>query len=312
MREDNMPDLDENSITEVTLAQMAATPDPRLRRIMDAAVRHLHEFAREVELTPEEWSAGIAFLTAVGQKCTPYRQEFILLSDVLGLSSLLNLVHDGALKQDATDSSLLGPFYREGAPALALGETIARHANGPEIVLFGEVRDAEGMPVPHATIQVWQTSSDGLYDLQEHDPEVMDLRACFRADAEGRYHFRSIRPLAYPIPLDGPVGQLVIAQQRHGYRPAHIHFLIGAEGFRELVTALYLGDDGYIDSDTVFGVSKSLVVLPQLGLPGSPDPQTPAIRYDFTLARAVAGEGSGRVGSDPSRMMALATEDAAS
>jgi protocatechuate 3,4-dioxygenase beta subunit len=298
-----MQDFDIDGITDAVIAQMATTPDPRMREIMAAAVRHLHAFAREVNLAPDEWLKGIAFLTAVGQACTPYRQEFILLSDTLGLSRLVNVMHDAKGREAAgTETSLLGPFFREDAPTIGLGESIARHAEGPELLLYGQVVDAAGQPVPGAVVDIWQTDADGLYDLQANDPSVMDMRARLTCDAEGRYHLRTLRPIGYSIPMDGPVGEMVRRQGRHGFRPAHIHLLVAAPGFRELVTALYLGDDPHVDSDTVFGVSKSLVVTPAEGLPDAPVPGVPAIRYDFTLSRDV-GEGGGRVGSDPSRLV---------
>ena len=297
-----MQDLDENTATEAALAQMAATPDPRLKQIADAAVRHLHAFAREVNLTPAEWLTGIAFLTQVGKACTPVRQEFILLSDVLGVSAVVNALHDKKARELGTQSSLLGPFYREGSPDLNLGDCIVRNPSAPQIVLYGQVTDNAGTPIPHASVQVWQTSENGLYDLQTEHHDVMDLRASFRCDEHGRYHFRTVRPLGYPIPMDGPVGTMVRAQNRHGFRPAHIHFLIGGEGFRELVTALYFGDDDHIDSDTVFGVSGSLVIT-ATDDPNSPIPGLKAVHYDFRLARAVEGE-MGRVGADPSRLLA--------
>lgn len=303
-----MQDLDREGITGEVIAQMASTPDARLREIMDAAVRHLHAFAGEVELTPEEWLAGIGFLTAVGHACTPYRQEFILLSDVLGLSRLVNVMHDAEGREAAgTETSLLGPFFREKAPAFPLGASIAVHETaGTEILLFGEILDASGRPVPHAAIDVWQTNAHGLYDLQAKDASVMDLRGRFRADAEGRYHLRTVQPIGYSIPMDGPVGQLVRRQGRHGMRPAHIHVLVAAEGYRELVTALYLADDAHIDSDTVFGVSRSLAVTAAMGVPGAPRTDLPAIRYDFRLSRQAAGETGGRVGADPSQIMPAA------
>lgn len=303
-----MQDLDREGITGEVIAQMASTPDARLREIMDAAVRHLHAFAREVELTPEEWLAGIGFLTAVGQACTPYRQEFILLSDVLGLSRLVNVMHDADGREAAgTETSLLGPFFREKAPAFPLGASIAVHETaGTEILLFGEILDASGRPVPHAAIDVWQTNAHGLYDLQAKDASVMDLRGRFRADAEGRYHLRTVQPIGYSIPMDGPVGQLVRRQGRHGMRPAHIHVLVAAEGYRELVTALYLADDPHLGSDTVFGVSRSLAVTAAMGVPGAPRTDLPAIRYDFRLSRQAAGETGGRVGADPSQIMPAA------
>jgi hydroxyquinol 1,2-dioxygenase len=303
-----MPDLDRMGVTAEALAQMAKTPDPRLREIMAAAIRHLHDFAREVELKPEEWLAGIAFLTAVGHACTPYRQEFILLSDVLGLSRLVNVMHDAEGRESAgTETSLLGPFFREKAPEFAAGESIAtQDKGGEEIVLFGQVMDAEGMPIPDAEIDIWQVDATGLYDLQANAPEVMDMRGRFRTDAAGRFHMRTVKPMGYSIPMDGPVGQMVRKQDRHGMRPGHIHMLVQAPGYRELVTALYMADDPNIDSDTVFGVSKSLIVQPQRGLPDAPRGDLPAVRYDFRLSRLAAGETGGRVGADPSQILPAA------
>ncbi len=300
-----MQDLTTRSVTDAVLHQMADTPDPRLRQVMASLVRHLHDFARNVQLTPDEWIKTIGFMTQVGQACTPARQEFILLSDVLGLSALVNLMHDATASEIGTESSLLGPFYQQRAPDFALGASIAVAAKGPEIQLYGRVTDMQGAPVPGALIQVWQTDSDGVYDLQRHDGQdeiAHETRGNFRADAQGRFWFRSILPLGYEIPMDGPVGALIRAQRRHGCRPAHIHFLIGAPGHRELVTALYFGDDQYIDTDTVFGVSRSLVVEPRPD-PDAPLPGIPAIRYDFRLADAVSG-GSHRVGADPAQTLA--------
>lgn len=299
-----MEDLNETTVTEAVLQQMAGTEDPRLREIMAAAVKHLHAFAREVSLKPEEWLFGIKFMTEVGQACTPFRQEFILLSDTLGLSRMVNILHDGRSETVGTETSLLGPFYRNDAPSLALGGTIAREPGGEEIGLFGTVRDEQGAPVADAIVEVWQTDPDGAYDLQAADPTQMDWRAQFRTDAQGRYWFRATLPLGYTIPLDGPVGRMIQAQRRHGCRPAHTHFLIGAPGYRELVTAIYYGYDQYIDSDTVFGVSKSLVVQPKAGMAGSPFPGLRSIEFDFTLARAVAGDENSRVGADPASLLA--------
>jgi protocatechuate 3,4-dioxygenase beta subunit len=300
-----MADLDQNTVTEAVIAQMADTPDPRMREVMASLVRHLHGFAREVKLTPAEWLGAIGFLTRVGQTCTPIRQEFILLSDTLGLSRLVNLMDDKANRVgEATETSLLGPFYREAAPQFGYGESIATRAKGPEMMLFGRVVNEAGEGVPHATVEIWQTDADGAYDLQVNNPEVMDMRGQFRTDAEGRYAIRTLIPLGYSIPMDGPVGAMVRAQNRHGFRPAHIHVLIGAEGYRELVTALYLGDDDHIDSDTVFGVSESLVVHPRAGLEGAPDPSLPSVRYDFRIAPKAAHDTSGRVGADPSKIAA--------
>jgi hydroxyquinol 1,2-dioxygenase len=301
-----MVDLDEFTTTDATLEQMAKTENPRLKQIMDAAVRHMHAFVREVELTPAEWIQGLQFLTAVGQACTPLRQEFILLSDVLGVSAVVNALHDKKAKELDSQSSLLGPFFREGAPELPLGAQIVEQPTAEELIIHGQVTDTDGAPLPGALIQVWQTSERGLYDLQERNGESMDMRGNFRTDADGRYYFRTVRPKGYSIPMDGPVGDLVHAQKRHGMRPSHIHLLIGADGHRELVTALYFGDDDYIDSDTVFGVSGSLVV------DAKDDPEAPVkglrgVRYDFRLASAEPGE-SGRVGADPTTFMNKAAE----
>jgi protocatechuate 3,4-dioxygenase beta subunit len=298
-----MIDLTDTTVTDAVVEQMATTDDPRLREIMASAVRHLHAWAREVSLTPEEWFTGIRVLTQIGQACTPARQEFILLSDGLGLSALVNLIHDKTATELGTESSLLGPFYREDAPAFALGETIAVRATGPELVMYGRVTAADGTPIPHATVQVWQTDSQGEYDLQKFGKDAIDTRGNFVTDADGRYHFRTVTPFGYTIPMDGPVGDLIRAQGRHGCRPAHIHFLIGAPGYREVVTALYVAGDQYIDSDVVFGVSSSLVVHIRDDDPDAPIPGMRSIRHDFRLAPAEGG-GTGRVGADPARTLA--------
>jgi hydroxyquinol 1,2-dioxygenase len=274
-----------------------------LKEIMAALTRHLHDFAREVDLTPEEWLDAIKFLTAVGQKCTAYRQEFILLSDTLGLSSLVNALHDRRATEAGTKSSLVGPFYRQDSPNLKLGDTIVtKPTNGQEVCLYGRVTNAAGRGVPHATVQVWQPDETGNYDLQKHDPSEMDLRGTFRTDSDGHFYLRTIAPLGYMIPMDGPVGDMIRAQKRHGYRPAHIHFIIGAEGYREVVTALYLQGDEHIDSDTVFGVTASLVTGVNGNDPSSPIANLPTIKFDFQLP-AAAAYGSGRVGADPSQIV---------
>ena len=299
-----MEDLNEITLTEAVLAQMANTPDPRLREIMAAAVKHMHAFAREVSLKPEEWLYGIKFMTEVGKACTPYRQEFILLSDTLGLSRMVNILHDGRADTVGTETSLLGPFYREKSPVMALGDTITKNPATEEICLFGKVTDDQGNPVAGASVEVWQTDPDGAYDLQALDPGAMDWRGQFRTDDQGNYWFRATLPLGYMIPMDGPVGAMIHAQKRHGCRPAHTHFLIGAPGYRELVTSLYYGYDQYIDTDTVFGVSNSLIIEPKPDVPGSPMPALRSIRYDFALAQAVAGDENSRVGADPSSLLA--------
>ncbi|MEP6961752.1 MAG: dioxygenase, partial [Acidobacteriota bacterium] len=230
--------IDHNTITDAALEQMSSTSDPRLKQIMESLVKHLHEFAREVDLTPQEWLQGITFLTNVGQKCTPFRQEFILLSDTLGFSALINALHDRRATEESTKSSLLGPFYRQDSPKRELGDSIAS-APRQEVVMYGKITDAKGKPIPNASLEIWQTDEDGAYDLQKQDPSAMDDRGHFHADAQGNYYLRTVVPLGYMIPMDGPVGDMILAQKRHGYRPSHIHFLVGAPGYRELATALY-------------------------------------------------------------------------
>ena len=297
-----MRTLNENTITDAALEQMSGTPNPRFKQIMEAAVRHLHAFAREVNLTPQEWLDGIRFFTEVGQKCTPYRQEFILLSDTLGLSALVGLMSDSRTPGIHTDTSLLGPFYRQNSPHFKLGDSIAKETKGREVVLWGRVTDASGRGIPQATIQVWQTDEQGDYDLQRPNADDMDLRGTLQADTEGRYYLRSVVPAGYSIPMDGPVGEMIRAQNRHGLRPSHVHYLIGAPGHKELVTALYIHGDEHIDSDTVFGVTDSLVVRVTDPDPKSPFPNLPSIKYDFTLAAAGKNDVSERVGADPSQI----------
>lgn len=287
------------TITDAVLEQMSTTPDPRMREIMDSAVRHLHAFARDVNLTPAEWIKGIEFMTKVGQMCSPARQEFILLSDTVGLSALVNIMHDKTKMEEATGASLLGPFFRENTPQFERGAQIARKTDGAELVLFGRVSNAKGEPIPDALVTVWQTAVDGRYDIQNSLEEI-DCRGMFRTDAKGDYLIRTVRPLGYFIPLDGPVGQMVMAQKRHGKRPAHIHFLISAPGYRELVTALYIAGDEHLEDDVVFGASGDLVAEVKASDIASPIKGLPSVHFDFSLAReSEADRRAGRVGGDP-------------
>jgi protocatechuate 3,4-dioxygenase beta subunit len=281
---------------------MSTTPDPRMKEIMESAVRHLHAFAREVKLTPAEWMMGIEFMTKVGQMCNPARQEFILLSDTMGLSALVNIMHDKTKVEAATGASLLGPFFRENTPVLDYGAQIASKTDGKELVLYGRVTNTQGAPLPNAMVTVWQTAADGYYDIQ-NGIEVIDCRGIFRTNDEGSYLIRTVRPLGYFIPLDGPVGKMVIAQKRHGMRPAHIHFLISAPGYRELVTALYIAGDEHLDDDVVFGASGDLVAEVKDEDPASPVKGVPSVHFDFSLAReSEADKLSGRVGADPAQI----------
>lgn len=290
------------SVTDAVLKQMEGTADERLKTIVGSAIGHLHAFAREVNLTPAEWLKAIEFFTRVGKTCTSTRQEFILLSDVLGLSTLVNTLHDATALEKATSTSLLGPFFREDAPQLTLGEQISNADKSEEILLWGAVRSATGEPVANAKLMVWQTSSAGVYDLQEGDGSAIDYRGTFHSDAGGKYHLRTVRPLGYFIPMDGPVGDLVRAQRREGCRPAHIHFLICAPGFRELVTALYFRGQ-YLKTDVVFGASPELVANEKASDPEAPATGLPSVHFDFTLARAGSVDAvGGRVGADPTKL----------
>jgi hydroxyquinol 1,2-dioxygenase len=299
-----MRELTPETITDAVLDQMATTPDARMREVMASAVRHLHAFAREVNLSPAEWIKGIEFMTAVGKMCTPERQEYILLSDTLGLSALVNFLHDNTAIEEGTHTSLLGPFYRETTPKLAAGSQIARTVKpGSECALYGRVTDVNGKPLANATVSIWQTGADGLYDIQESATSV-DYRGVFATDADGIYLLRTVKPIGYSVPMDGPVGGMVRAQARHGMRPAHIHFLVGAPGYRELVTALYLRDDPHLADDVVFGSSGDLAVDLKTNDPGCPIKGLPSIRFDMRLAReGAADKTSGRVGSDPAAIV---------
>jgi protocatechuate 3,4-dioxygenase beta subunit len=206
--------------------------------------------------------------------------------------------------EEATHTSLLGPFFRESAPAFEPGAQISQKDRSQEIVLWGRVTDSRGEPIPGAQVTVWQTASDGRYDMQS-DPQGVDCRGVFKTDAEGRYHLRTVRPLGYYIPLDGPVGEMIKAQGRHGMRPAHIHFLIGAPGYRELVTAIYLAGDAHLDDDVVFGASADLIAQEKPEDPDCPILGLPSVHFDFALSRESGADAiGGRVGADPSKIAA--------
>ncbi|MGH7917381.1 MAG: intradiol ring-cleavage dioxygenase [Candidatus Binataceae bacterium] len=282
-----MRKLSEENLTSVVLERFE-TSNPRLQQITSSLIRHLHDFARETGLTAEEWRIGIDFLTAAGHITDDKRQEFILLSDTLGLSALVDLIANRGRRADTTETSLLGPFYREGAPELPAGATIADGTPGEPLIMRGKVDSSGGGPIKDAMLDVWQASPQGLYDLQDPNQPEMNLRGRFRTDKNGCFEFRSVKPSSYPVPHDGPVGKMLRAQGRHPYRPAHIHFIVSAAQYRPLVTALYMAGDRYIESDAVFGARESLVVNyrsnagSKTGASG--DGGADAIEFNFTLA----------------------------
>jgi catechol 1,2-dioxygenase len=256
-----MEPMTEEALTEEVVARLDGTPDLRLREVMQALVRHLHAFAREVRLTDAEWIAGIGFLTETGQISDDVRQEFILLSDTLGLSSLVDLINNANATPGATETTILGPFYVPNSPQRAFGDSMIEFDDGGELTtVSGRVLGHDGSPIPNAVLDVWQNSANGFYAVQQ--PEVQpptNLRGIFHTDQQGRYEFRTVRPKPYPIPADGPVGHLIDITGRHPWRAAHLHVKVSADGFRSLTTHVFDASSAYLDSDTVFGVKGSLV-----------------------------------------------------
>ncbi|CAM5533957.1 intradiol ring-cleavage dioxygenase [Eoetvoesiella caeni] len=254
-----MLDLNKDNITQVVLERFANTPDPRLKEIMSSLIQHLHGFARDVKLTEQEWAQAIDFLTRVGHITDDKRQEFILLSDTLGLSMLTVAINNDK-PEGCTESTVFGPFYVSNAPEYALGDDVANGANGTPCFVKGSVKGLDGEPVAGASIEVWQSDDDGSYDVQKPHLDSMQGRGVLHTDSEGNYYFRSIVAVPYPIPDDGPVGQMLNLTNNHPWRPAHLHFMIKADGYETLVTHVFRRDSRYLDSDVVFGVRKSLVV----------------------------------------------------
>jgi hydroxyquinol 1,2-dioxygenase len=245
-------------LTRAVEASFDSTSDPRLRAVLQALVRHLHAFASEVELTEDEWFAGIRFLTRTGHKCDDKRQEFVMASDVLGLSMLvigINHRHPTG----ATESTVFGPFFVEGSRAFENGDDLANGAPGIPCHVRGVVRSVKGDPIPGAHLEIWQADEDGLYDVQYEGLDEPRGRGHLHADDQGRYSFWTVHPAAYPIPTDGPVGELLEAARRSPMRPAHIHFMVTAPGYQTLITHVFDEADEHLDTDAVFGVRSSLV-----------------------------------------------------
>jgi protocatechuate 3,4-dioxygenase beta subunit len=272
-----MRNLTEATATEAVVRKFDGCGDARLRRMMTSLVTHLHAFIRETEPTEAEWFAAIRFLTDTGHMCDDKRQEFILLSDTLGVSTLVELINNRK-QPGTTETSVFGPFWVAGAPDLANGASIVRDGTPASLHVQGHVTGPVGRPVAGALIEVWQTAPNGLYDVQDPAQPAMNLRGRFRSGPDGSFAFRTLLPTSYPIPHDGPVGRLLAASGRHPWRPAHLHFMIEAEGYRKLITALYFDGDPYLDSDAVFGVKDALVVRPSAASDGGSE-----LRYEFGL-----------------------------
>ena len=287
--------IDADTLTDEVIRSFDVTPDARTKNVLTALVRHLHAFVRDIEPSLAEWEAAIEFLTAVGQKCDSVRQEFVLLSDVLGVSMLVETLNDRHAP-GATDSTVLGPFHMTASPTRRLGDSIDEIGSPERLLVTGTVRSAWGLPLPHATVDVWQCTADGFYDVQQ--PGIQPAgngRGLFTTNEHGRFWFHTVTPSHYPIPTDGPVGALLDATGRHPYRPAHIHFIAGADEHRPLTTHIFLPDSPYLDSDAVFAVKRSLIgdVSPadteqaaQFGI----EPGSPVARVDLVLAPDSFGE----------------------
>lgn len=268
-------------LTDDVLKAFRGTPDARLRELISALITHLHAFAVETGLTQQEWMTGLQFLTAVGQKCDDQRQEFVLLSDVLGLSSLVDVIN---AESGATESTVLGPFYVAGAPRRAMGDHIGRPQDGDPTLVRGRVTDVAGEPLDGAVLDVWQASGHGLYDTQDPEQPAFNLRGVFTTGPDGRYEFRTARPASYPIPTDGPVGGLLRATNRGHWRAAHIHAIVSAPGCRAVTTHIFDAQNPYLESDAVFGVKGSLIRPFRPAGPGDPADVSYVVDMDFALA----------------------------
>jgi hydroxyquinol 1,2-dioxygenase len=286
-----MREFNEQSITQAVIDRLAQSDDPRFKQVMTSLVTHLHDFVRDVQLTESEWIGAIQFLTDVGQTCTEKRQEFILLSDTLGVSVLVITLNHPA-DHGSAESTVLGPFYWEGAPDLPRGSDLAQGVKGEPTFYSGRVLSAEGQPLANALLDIWSGDGDGDYDMQIPGETGMRARGRIRTDAEGRYWFRSIRPTFYPVPTDGPVGRMLRKMGRHPYRPGHIHMIVSAPGYRPVTTHLFVAGSKYLDSDAVFGMKESLVAQFDRHPPGAgPDGERMempfyTVNYDFRLRPA--------------------------
>ncbi|QRM57626.1 intradiol ring-cleavage dioxygenase [Sinorhizobium sp. BG8] len=281
---------EENSV-EVVTGRNANASSERLKQVMEVITRKLHEAVKELEPTQDEWMEAIQFLTRTGHMCNEWRQEFILLSDVLGVSMLVDAINHRK-PSGASESTVLGPFHVADAPELPMGANICLDRKGEDMVIGGRILDTEGRPIADAVIDVWQANDEGFYDVQQKGIQPdFNLRGVFRTGEDGRYWFRAVKPKFYPIPDDGPVGQLLGSLGRHPYRPAHLHYIIRADGYETLTTHIFDPHDPYIHSDTVFGVKESLLAEFELTNDAVRARQYGfedrfwEVRHDFVLAR---------------------------
>lgn len=252
-----MRSVTQDNITETFLGYFGEDTDPRLIEIMQSLSTHLHDFAVETQLTHEEWNKGLELLRWAGQITTPQRDEFVLLSDVLGLSSLVDMINT---PETGTSSSVLGPFHISNPPVYPLGADLRQEFGGELILVQGRVLDTDGKPLTGATLDIWQTAPNGLYSSQDPEQDEFSFHALFTTGEDGLYNFTTVRPVSYTVPTDGPVGTLLNATGRHPWRPSHLHYIVKAEGYRTLVTEVFPDDDPYLDQDTVFGVRADLVM----------------------------------------------------
>lgn len=252
-----MRTVTKDNITDVFTDYLGEDTDPRVKEVLSSLARHLHDFARETQLTHDEWRKGLEFLEWAGRITGPDRNEFVLLSDVMGLSSLVDMIHT---VPEATSSSVLGPFHVSNPPPLAIGADMKRHYEGEVLLVEGVVFDTDNNPIEGATLDIWQTAPNGLYSSQDEEQHLHSFHALMTTDKNGRYSFTTVKPVEYTVPSDGPVGQILDAAGRHPWRPSHLHFIANAEGCRSIVTEVFPDDDPYLDQDTVFGVREDLVM----------------------------------------------------